>query len=359
MMNRSIIDFYQQHVQQGDIKADPAQIEVLQAFQALGEYIQHTQNWWYKLPGISTLYQRIYKPYTGIYLYGSVGSGKTLLGDYFFKTLTTPLKQRLHFHTFMQQIHQSLRTHHGIKNPLHLIGKTWAKNTKILMLDEFFVDDIADAMLLGKLLDTLFAHHVVVIITSNIPPESLYLNGLQREQFLPTIHTIQQQLRTIELISQTDYRYRNAGKTKYEVRQEKIMPTFLASRFNTLSKGQAHHQRPLTILGRKIKVIKYAKKVCWCDFYAICDIPRSAPDYLILVKQFQYLLISHVVPIPVSQSNLALSLIKLVDIFYDQNKLIQLDFTKPLSELYPKGPHYFAFTRTKSRLVEMQTKFPV
>ena len=297
----------------------------------------------------------IKKPVKGTYLWGGVGIGKTFLMDCFFETLPLSKKKRIHFHHFMADIHQALNRFLGHKNPLKLVAKEVAKEVRVLCLDEFFVKDIADAMVLAGLLDALFREGICLIITSNTPPHLLYKNGLQRQNFIPAICLLEQHTQVIHLASSEDYRTLHLKQNGLYYSplgldaETAIRKTFL------LYAGDVFSTEPLTLLGREIAVLGRNEEVVWFDFRAICGVPRSQNDYLALVEHYTIIFISNI-PV-ITDRNDATNFINFIDILYDAHVLLVMSAEKSPLELYPSGELLAEFERTQSRLIEMQSEF--
>lgn len=315
----------------------------------------------------------------GLYLHGRVGRGKTLLMDMFYDTLPTERKIRLHFHHFMYLLHQKLNAIQGRKEPLAYIAKELAKQVDVVCFDEFFVNDIADAMLLGGVFNALHQHRIMIITTSNTAPDNLYEGGLARDRFIPTIALIKKHLCYFSLDGEIDYR---TTFTKYN-------PLYFIN--NKVEFEQQLHKngvnktaQPLTILSRDIVALGAGKHAIWFDFTTLCDGPRSQNDYIHLADKYHILLLSSVVQMggriivdpmikgtedgdtnylikpasPVEIGHLddcARRFIALVDEFYDRQKLLIIDASCELAELYQGGRVVNAFDRTVSRLTEMQS----
>lgn len=293
----------------------------------------------------------------GLYLYGPVGRGKTMLMDLFYDSLRFPQRRRSHFHHFMRDVHERLRRTSGRRAPLERVARELASTYRVLCLDELFVSDIADAMILGALFEALLRHGVVLVITSNVAPAGLYPDGLQRSRFLPTIALLERELELCRLDGGTDYR----------LQQLKRAPIYLDSHapdtaacmqrwFNELAGDHGEGRTGLVVLGRTVAVIATRADVVWFDFTTICASSRSQNDYVELAQEFRTVMISHV---PVfeapEQDDAARRFIALVDEFYDQGtKLVVSAAAAPL-ELYRRGRLRAEFDRTASRLVEMQS----
>ncbi|MDF1760168.1 MAG: cell division protein ZapE [Coxiellaceae bacterium] len=343
----------QQKIDQGEITEDPRQMEIMQQLQTLYDELIKQQN-----QGLLTkIGLKKPKPIKGIYLWGHVGTGKSFLIDMFYSCLPFENKLRIHFHAFMQRIHRELKTLQGHKDPLKLLAKKIAGETCILCFDEFFVSDIADAMLLAGLLEALFANGVCLVTNSNCAPDELYKNGMLRERFIPAIELIKQNTTVINIQTQHDYRLRHlleAG-VYYTPLNDKAHDEMLQS-FKHYSKGKVSSDEKIIVLDRPIEVIKASDKTIWFDFPAICGLPRSQNDYLELAKIYNTVLVSNVPIIGERQEDLITTFVKLVDVFYDERIRLVLSAAADAESLYPKGPMEFEYRRTASRLIEMQSK---
>ncbi|MBC7982622.1 MAG: cell division protein ZapE [Candidatus Obscuribacterales bacterium] len=296
-------------------------------------------------------------PQRGLYFWGGVGRGKTFLMDLFFHSLPFKNKQRSHFHRFMQSVHEQLKKHTDHADPLELIADRIAAKTRVLCFDELFVADIADAMLLGTLFTALFARGVTLVATSNIPPDQLYKDGLQRARFLPAIKQIKTHTDVLNIDSGTDYRLRlleramrwfdaNAADTRTEFH-----------RLFEASAGEPGEANASFILNhRKLTAERRANDVIWFTFKQICDGPRGQADYIELARCYHTVLLSDVPILDAQQDNQTRRFISLVDEFYDRGvKLIVAGYTE-LEKTYQGTSFKFEFERTRSRLIEMQAK---
>jgi cell division protein ZapE len=293
----------------------------------------------------------------GLYIWGGVGRGKTYLMDLFFHSLPFKNKQRSHFHHFMQSVHEQLKKHADQANPLDLIADRIAAKTRIICFDEFFVADIADAMLLGTLLTNLFARGVALVATSNIPPDKLYKDGLQRARFLPAIEQLKEQTEVLNVDGGTDYRLRvleramswfdaNAAATRLEF--EKLFDACAGEPGETGVAFILNH--------RKLHAERRANDVIWFTFKQLCDGPRGQADYIELARCYHTVLLSDVPILDALQDNQARRLISLVDEFYDRGVKLIVSGFGPLETIYRGATFKFEFERTTSRLIEMQSK---
>ena len=296
------------------------------------------------------------QPPRGVYLWGGVGRGKSFLMDCFFAALPYRCKRRVHFHAFMQSVHERLKVHKALPDPLMRVADDVARQVRLLCFDEFHVSDIADAMILGRVIAALVDAGVVIVATSNYPPDGLYPNGLQRQNFLPTIELLKRHLDVIEVDAGTDYRLRSLEKIDvYLVPADREAEDQLARDFEALA-GDTGQPGRVTLLGRELKARRLASGVAWFDFAELCEGPRSQNDYLELARGFHTVLLSGVPRMPREAADAARRFTWLVDIFYDHKVKLILSAACAAHELYVAGPHAQEFPRTVSRLVEMRTR---
>jgi cell division protein ZapE len=308
----------------------------------------------------------------GLYLWGGVGRGKTFLVDLFFDAL--PIediaatgrtddarprsngKRRTHFHRFMREVHDQLRAHAGERDPLAAIAKLWGEQLRVLVLDEFFVSDIGDAMLLARLLERLFAEGVVLVTSSNIAPSGLYQDGLQRARFLPAIALIERHCVVVHLDSPTDYRLRALTKSPvYRAPLDAQSDAWLAARWDELSRGSPHAQGPLHIDGRPIAVRGLAEGEVWFDFAALCEGPRGTADYIEIAREFHTVLLGGIPRLDAQRDDAGRRFVHLVDELYDRHVNLVCTADAAPHALYAGERLRGAFERTASRLVEMQS----
>lgn len=315
----------------------------------------------------------------GLYIQGPVGRGKTMLMDLFYQHLQTEKKTRLHFHHFMARVHAELNQLSGQTDPLQRIARQWARRYQVLCFDEFFVNDIADAMLLGTLWQHLFAAGVVLVTTSNALPEELYYNGLQRQRFLPTIALLQRYCEVVRLDSAQDYRLLSSNAWEhYLVTASAVQLKQHAEQLT----GPVLPLPSIRILNREIPALWHNEQVIGFDFDALCAGPRSQLDYMALLDQYSIIAVhqvpqfSYLAEKPIVHGiedsyqrehrdyyvskldNEARRFIALVDECYDRGKLLLLTAEVPLTELYQAKQLAFAFARCSSRLFEMQSWRP-
>ena len=353
-----IIESYSEYIDSNIIVPDKVQAQVIELLQELYNRItlanKKNEFWMNKL--MFKLRLKAIKPVQGLYLWGGVGRGKTLLIDLFFDRLPFKKKMRLHFHRFMRKVHQELNFFKGMQDPLEQVAKNFAAVATIICFDEFYVSDITDAMLLGRLLDKLFAKGVTLIITSNIPPHELYKDGLQRESFLPAISLLEKNLLTFHLDSQTDYRFRTLTRVDiYHYPADAEALAQLEQAFIKLAPEEGVEQ-PIEIEGRNIPTVKVADDVVWFEFLALCDGPRSQADYIEIACCYHTVLISNVPVLTDKDADKARRFIAAIDEFYDRRVKLIIVAEDALQKIYQGSLLSFEFKRTISRLVHMQSK---
>lgn len=294
----------------------------------------------------------------GLYIYGGVGRGKTYLMDVFFESLPFERKMRTHFHRFMQRVHAELNLLKMQKNPLESVGRKIASEARIICFDEFFVSDIGDAMILGGLLTQLIEEGVTFVTTSNIEPDSLYANGLQRERFLPAIALLKQHTTVFRLDGGVDYRLRSLQQA--QIYYSPLGPDADAELLHCFSRladhGEVTSDTVVEVLGREIPARKRAEDIIWFDCSALCGGPRSANDYIELAKLYQAIVLSNVPLFDGTNDDLARRFVSLVDELYDRHVKLILSAQVPLLSLYQGTGLAFVFERTASRLLEMQSE---
>lgn len=293
----------------------------------------------------------------GLYFWGGVGRGKSFLMDVFFACVPYKRKRRIHFHNFMAEVHHEMKLLAAAKDPLIALADRIEKSTRLLCFDEFHVSDIADAMILGRLLEALFERGVVMMITSNYPPDGLYPNGLQRQKFLPAIDLIKRHLRVVKIDSDKDYRLREmAGSPLFMLSKNADTGARMEAIFQRLSAGTIQDGTQIEIQGRNIEVVKFSAQVAWFDFNAICAGPRAQPDYLDIAHRFSTILVSNIPQLTLNEAAEAQRFIWLVDVLYDNRVKLVASAAVPLEKLCVEGDHVKEFSRTLSRLIEMQSQ---
>ena len=295
-------------------------------------------------------------PPRGVYLWGGVGRGKSFLMDAFYAAVPLRRKTRVHFHAFMKSVHDELRTLKHAVDPLAAVAGRIARRHRLVCFDEFHVSDVADAMILGRLLGALFKNGVVFVMTSNYHPDDLYPNGLQRQNLLPTIALLKEWLDVIEIDGGTDYRLRELEQLScYYVASVGAADAELSTLFDRMRAGPDENPR-LTVEGRGLKAKRRAGGVVWFSFATLCEGPRSQVDYLELARLFAVVIVSDVPRLSADMSNAARRFTWLVDVLYDHRVKLLLSAEVPVTQLYLDGANSQDFARTVSRLIEMRTR---
>jgi cell division protein ZapE len=352
------VERYQQLLAEPQFFEDPAQRRVVDLLEALFQVLKAHQRRQQGFLGPFALRfsRRPAAPQTGLYLWGGVGRGKTMLMDLFYECLPAEQRMRMHFHRFMQKIHHELTDLSGTANPLSVVADGIAAETSILCFDEFFVSDIGDAMILGELLEGLFERGVTLVATSNVAPDDLYANGLQRRRFLPAIEAIKAHTRVHCLDSEVDYRLRVLERAEiYHLPLDAAAERSLSASFKALAPDTPRDDVALDIENRVIRARRVAEDVAWFEFAELCEGPRSQNDYIELARIFHAVLISNVRRFTSRDEDAARRFIALVDEFYDHNVKLIISAEVPIAELYAGERLRFEFERTRSRLLEMQS----
>lgn len=349
---------YQQDLLSDDFHSDEAQAIVVEHLDQLATEIQRRTNSTVKNNWLTSLFKRSLTTPTspqGLYIWGTVGRGKTYLMDIFYDCLQTKQKKRMHFHRFMLEVHKQLKKTSNSENPLDLVAEHFSRDTRVICLDEFYVSDIGDAMILAGLLKALFTHGVTMVTTSNCTPDMLYYNGLQRQRFLPAIELIKTHMRPIELGGNTDHRLRYLQNADiYYCPLNGDTESNMHDAFSHVSPDTGTSNEVLLINDRKVSSNRCADGVVWFDFSALCDGPRSAADYIEIARFYNTILLSNV-PILTNKDDIARRFITAIDEFYDRNVNMIISAEAHAHELYKGKRLAFEFQRTVSRLIEMQS----
>ena len=295
-------------------------------------------------------------PVRGLYLWGRVGRGKTYIVDTFFDCLATDQKLRIHFHSFIRKIHSELKRLSNESDPLAVIGRRWAKEIRLLCLDEFHVGDITDAMILGNLLRALFDNGVTLVATSNEAPKDLYREGLQRDRFLPAIALLENHLEVVELAGDLDYRLRALEQAEvYYTPHTQAVDETLTTRFIDIAPEPGIIGAWIEIDGRTIETRRHADGVVWFDFDTLCGGPRATGDYIEIALCHHTIILSNVPVMDNDTSDAARRFINLIDELYDRNINLLVSAAAHAEGLYTGRRLVQSFKRTVSRLREMQS----
>ena len=292
----------------------------------------------------------------GIYFYGGVGRGKTYLVDTFFECLPFEKKMRVHFHRFMYRVHDELKQLKNAQDPLKIVAQKLASEARVICFDEFFVSDITDAMILGTLMEELFGHGIVLVATSNIVPDDLYKNGLQRARFLPAIDLLNQNTRVVNVDSGIDYRLRTLEQAEiYHYPLDEKATENLHCYFTQLAPEEGTQEQDIEVNNRKIKTLRNADGVLMIDFKELCGGPRSQSDYIELSRCYHSVLLANVKEMGQHNDDVARRFIAMVDEFYERHVKLIISAEVSLEHLYTEGLLDFEFKRCLSRLKEMQS----
>ncbi len=342
---------YAADLQRSGFAADAAQATAVASLQKLYEELIG------KPPKRSLTSGRLLYPQVkGLYFWGGVGRGKTYLMDAFFEALPFTRKRRTHFHRFMLDVHERRHRYPKLRDPLARVAEEIAEETRVLCFDEFFVSDIADAMILGRLMEALFSRGVTLVTTSNIQPDGLYRDGLQRQNFLPAITVLKANVQVLNVDGGTDYRLRQLTDAElYLSPCDSACERRLADYFGRFAGTEGTAGVTLTLHGRELITRRHTEGVVWFDFCELCEGPRGAADYIELARTHHTLMLSQVPVLTVADENEARRFITLIDELYDRNVKVVIAADAPLEQLYRGDRLVFEFERTKSRLTEMRT----
>lgn len=349
----NVREYYQQALSERGFSADQAQEAAIDRLQ------QFYDDWViYKQARSSPLRKLLRRPDIprGVYMWGGVGRGKSFLMDAFYATVPLKRKGRLHFHEFMRGVHRQLDEVKGQQDPLDEVARRISKRYRLICFDEFHVSDVADAMILYRLLLKLFENGTSFVMTSNYEPSTLYPDGLHRDRILPAIKLIQERLDVVNVDTGIDYRRRALEQVKmYLTPLNAKTREALQEAFNRLA--ETAPQKPvLTVEHRELKAVALAGSVVWFDFATMCGGPRSQNDYLELASRFQTVILSDVPRMGARQASEARRFTWLIDVFYDHKVKLLISAECEPEALYTEGPMANEFHRTVSRLLEMQSR---
>ncbi len=348
----TVLDYYHKVVERRGYIADAAQLAAVNRMQELyDEWVG------YKARRNTALKKVFIKPELprGVYLWGGVGRGKSFLMDSFYLCVPLVKKRRVHFHHFMRDVHQAMDEIKSAEDPLKLVAQDIAEKYRLICFDEFHVNDIADAMILARLLKHLFDSRVMLCMTSNYHPDLLWKDGLQRAQFMPAIDLIKARLDIINVDAGVDYRRRALESAK--VYHTPITPdtnAALAAEFERIAEVEDETQS-LDVEGREIPYIRRAGGIVWFDFSMICGGPRSYTDYVDLTKRFHTIMVSNIPEMGPRQAAESRRFTWLIDVMYDARVKMIMSAQVPADNLYTSGALAHEFARTVSRIEEMQT----
>jgi len=348
-----LFERYKARVGKGELKRDPLQEAAAKRLQALAAQLKHYR------PGKRRFFFGPRRRPKGLYIWGDVGRGKSMLMDLFFETVTLKAKRRIHFNAFMTDAHARIhkaRQSEGVKDPIAPVARAIARDATLLCFDEFQVGDVADAMILGRLFEQLFALGVVVVATSNTAPEHLYEGGLNRQLFLPFIAQIKREMEVLELDGDEDYRLqRMAGLDLYISPLGPEADARMDAAWARLTENAPSKPATLKVLGRDVAVPLAAAGVARFSFADLCAQPLAAADYLAIARAFHTLLIDKIPVMGPEMRDQARRFAVLIDTLYDEGVKLVCSAAAPAGRLYVSGDGVAAFRRTVSRLTEMQS----
>lgn len=366
-MMLSPLQVYEAKLAEGDLKPDPVQAEAVRALNGLYCLLIEEAN-----APKKSFFQRLTSRadedefIKGLYMYGGVGRGKSMLMDLFYECLPDMIKaRRVHFHEFMIEVHDYINTRSRMREgPKGIVDQALpslagliARQSRVLCFDEFHVVDITDAMILGRLFKILFEHDVVVVATSNWAPDDLYKNGLQRERFLPFINLLKSRVEAVHLDTPHDYRTQKiAIEGAYFTPLNHTVKAQMDKIFEALTHGTKPHRDVITVKGRDIEVKKVAKGVARFTFAQLCERPYGAEDYLAIARRYHTVFLEGIPSLTYDRRNEAKRLMNLIDALYEARVRVIISASAPPDQLYRGKDHAYEFERTVSRLIEMQSE---
>lgn len=355
----SVSQAYAKMVSDGHINFDTEQGALADRFDALGAQLKSTK----PKTGLSAWFQPKTKPTQGLYIWGGVGRGKSFLMDLFYAQLSGVKKRRVHFHEFMDEMHTAIAAFRksekgsGDADPIEAVVKPVIASADILCFDEFHVTDITNAMLLGRLFEKLWAANVVVVATSNVAPDLLYEDGLNRQLILPFIAALKTNCEIVALDGETDYRrLKLSGRDIFQFGSSTATQPAMDQLWHDITGGVVAEPGSVASLGRSIAVPAEAMGAARFDFAQLCDVPLGARDYLVVAHQYHSLMIDHIPQFSRDNSNAAKRFIQLVDTLYERGVKLLASFEVQLEDLGADSATAFEFQRCVSRLIEMQSE---
>ncbi|MGL4238597.1 cell division protein ZapE [Tabrizicola sp.] len=354
-MRQTMTQIYEARVATGTLRADPAQHAILPELEALRVWLEANTA---RRVGLFTgLFAKPITPPKGLYLWGGVGRGKSMLMDLFTDATDIAQKRRVHFHAFMQEIHRGMHEarKRGVEDALAPVADEVIENTRLLAFDEMQITDITDAMIVGRLFEKLFAAGIVVITTSNRPPQDLYKDGLNRVLFLPFIEMMEDRLQIVELESPTDYRQHRLQGAQVYFHPARTATTEIAAIWTDLTGGAPDQPLVLEVNSRKVSLPRFANGVGRASFWDLCSKPLGPADYLAIAKAVRVLILEDIPQLSSANYNEAKRFVILIDALYEAKVRLIASAAEAPERLYIEGEGSFEFERTASRLREMQS----
>jgi cell division protein ZapE len=353
-MRQTLTELYEARVADGTLRADPAQHAVLAAMEDLRAWLE--ANATRRVGLFAGLFARPIAPPRGLYLWGGVGRGKSMLMDLFTEATDIPQKRRVHFHAFMQEIHKGLHEarKREVEDALDPVAAAVIRDTRLLAFDEMQITDITDAMIVGRLFEKLFAAGVVIVTTSNRPPEDLYRDGLNRALFLPFIGMLEDRLQVVELASPTDYRQQRLQGAQVYFHPARTATAAIAAIWADLTGGAPDAPLTLAVNGRNLVLPRFANGIGRASFWDLCAKPLGPADFLAIAQAVRVLILEDIPQLSASNYNEAKRFVILIDALYEAKARLVASAAEAPERLYIEGEGSFEFERTASRLREMQ-----
>ena len=353
-MRRTLTEIYEARIAAGTLRADLAQHALLPALEDLRQWLEAQGG--RRGAGLLSIFRRAPEAPQGLYIWGGVGRGKSMLMDLFAEATDTPAKRRVHFHAFMQEVHRGIHAARktGVEDPLAPVAEALVHDLRLLAFDEMQISDITDAMLVGRLFEKLFAGGVVVVTTSNRPPEDLYKDGLNRNLFLPFIDMLHTHCRVVELESPTDYRQHRLQGAQVYFHPAGTAKGLIEGIWLDLTGGAAGQVLRLTVNGRSVELPRFANGIGRASFWELCARPLGPADFLAIAHAVRVLILEDIPQMSSSNYNEAKRFVTLIDALYEARVKLIASAAEVPERLYLEGSGSFEFERTASRLREMQ-----
>jgi cell division protein ZapE len=353
-MRQTLPEIYQARVAAGTLRGDPAQAALLPALEDLRLWLEAQGE--RRAPGLLSIFRRAAEAPPGFYIWGGVGRGKSMLMDLFVEATATPAKRRVHFHAFMQEVHHGIHAARktGVEDPLAPVAEALVQDLRLLAFDEMQITDITDAMIVGRLFEKLFAGGVVVVTTSNRPPEDLYKDGLNRNLFVPFIDLLRARCQVVALESPTDYRQHRLQGAQVYFQPAGTATGLIAGLWSDLTGGAEGQVLRLTVNGRAVELPRFANGVGRASFWELCAKPLGPADYLAIAHAVRVLILEDIPQMSSANYNEAKRFVILIDALYEARVKLVASAADVPERLYLEGAGSFEFERTASRLREMQ-----